>query len=123
MSDNPLEHLPLSSTTHPLPPPLQVKNCTLLPTTTPHPKFPQNPKFLVTFRRLGTFVWLFVFFDRERKSIDICGLISATFAKLQDLGFGFGACVNRHRASSRNYRQLAPMQLKPQNNELAFGEI
>ena len=33
---------PMSSTTHPLPPPLQVTNCTLFSTTSPHAKFPET---------------------------------------------------------------------------------
>ena len=42
MSDNPLKTLPMSSTTHPLTAPLQVKNYTLFPTTGPHPNFPET---------------------------------------------------------------------------------
>ena len=38
----PLEPLPMSPTTHPLPPPLQVEISTLFSTTSPHPRFPQT---------------------------------------------------------------------------------
>ena len=42
VSDNPPKPPPMSSTTHPVPPPLQVTNCTLFSTTSPHAKFPKT---------------------------------------------------------------------------------
>ena len=42
VSENPLKTLPMAFTTHSLPPPPHVKNCTLFPTTSPHPKFPET---------------------------------------------------------------------------------
>ena len=84
---------------------------------------PRNLKSLGNFRGLGAFFLFFASIDRELKSLHICARISVKFAKVQHLGFGFGACVNRRRGSSRNYRQLAPVRPKSRNHELAFTEI
>ena len=66
-----------------------------------------NLKSLRNFRGLGAFFLFFASIDRELKSLHICVPISVKFAKVQDLGFGFTARVNRRPASSRKYRQLA----------------
>ena len=82
----------------------------------------RNLKSLGNFRGLGAFLLYFVPINRELKSSHICGHTSVKVAKVQDLGVGFGACVNRRRASSRKYRQLVPVEPKSRNHELAFSE-
>ena len=84
---------------------------------------PQNVKSLGNFRGLGTLFFVFSLIDREFKSFNISRRISLKLTKEQDLGFAFGACVNRSRATSRNYLQLAPVRPKSRNHELAFTEI
>ena len=66
---------------------------------------------------------IFLYFppiNGELKFPHTCGQISLKFAMLHNLVFGFSACVNRRRASSRKYRQLAPVPPKLWNHELAF---
>ena len=84
---------------------------------------PRDLKSLGNCRGIGAFFLFFASIDREVKSLHISGRISVKFANVQDLGFGFGACVNRRRASLRHYRQLAPVRPKSRNHELAFTEI
>ena len=114
---------PMSSTTHPLPPPPSGLNVYFASHKKSSSQVPQNVISLGTFRELGAFFLFFASIDRELRSLHICGRISVKFAKVQDLGFGFGACVNRRRAGSRHYRPLAPVRPKSRNHELAFTEI
>ena len=122
VSDTPPKSPPMSSTTHTLPPLFTSQSVSFF-----HNKsscqVPRNLKSLGTFRGLGAFfLGFFASIDREGKSLHICGRISVKFANVQDPNFCLGACVNRRRASSRNYRLMAPVRLKLRNQELAFTE-
>ena len=112
VSDNRPEPPPMSSTTPPLAPLSRSQSVLRLPeqvltASSPKPEI---------FGNLQGTRCIFLFFapiHRELKSLHIRRPISMKFTKVQDMGFGFGALVNRRRSRSRKYRSFSPLDENP----------
>ena len=74
------------------------------------------------FRRIGALFRFIARIHRAFKSLQIRGQIFVKFAKVQDLGGGFGAPVNQWRAISRKYGQWQVARPRSGIHEIAFSE-